>query len=137
MTFEYTDSIHEQGKFVLEVPPGIRSKAELLAILAEAGRFPDYFGSNWDALQDCLRDLSWIDSREIIILHSDVPLKESPPECRTYLEILQTAIVDWSQDANPDALEAPPEWPFAEHELRVVFPTEAHSYIARLLGTKV
>lgn len=36
-----------------EVP----DKAALLARLAEALRFPDYFGRNLDALYDCLRDL--------------------------------------------------------------------------------
>lgn len=137
MTFEYSSSRHEQGEFVLAVPPGIRSKAELLATLAEAGRFPGYFGRNWDALQDCLRDLSWIDSRKVVILHSDVPLLETPSECRTYLEILQTALMDWSQIAKPDAVEPPPEWSFAEHELRVVFPTEAHPAVARLMGNEV
>src|SRR5205814_1896101 len=90
-TFEYTDSqdsMCEQDDFVLRVPGGIRSKAELLAALASAGRFPDYFGGNWDALQDCLRDLSWISNRKVVIMHSDLPLHDSPAECRTYLEIL-------------------------------------------------
>lgn len=136
MTFEYADPGHEQGEFVLAVPPGILSKAELLAALAEAGRFPGYFGNNWDALQDCLRDLNWIDSRKVVILHSDVPLQESPSECRIYLEILQTALDDWSQVAKPDEIEPSPEWPFAEHELRVVFPTEAHTAVARLTGNE-
>lgn len=37
----------------------VRSKSELLASLARALEFPDWFGANWDALQDCLGDLSW------------------------------------------------------------------------------
>lgn len=36
----------------------IRSKDDLLRAAAEALRFPDYFGMNWDALLDCLRDLA-------------------------------------------------------------------------------
>lgn len=31
----------------------------LLAAVAEAFEFPDYFGANWDALDECLRDMSW------------------------------------------------------------------------------
>jgi hypothetical protein len=32
-------------------------KAEILAAIAKALRFPDWFGGNWDALEDCLSDL--------------------------------------------------------------------------------
>lgn len=36
---------------------GSQSRDDLLRGLAEAMRFPDYFGMNWDAVIDCLRDL--------------------------------------------------------------------------------
>ena len=38
---------------------GAADKDALLARLAEALGFPDWFGGNWDALEDCLADLSW------------------------------------------------------------------------------
>ena len=31
----------------------------LLARIAKALSFPEWFGGNWDALEDCLADLSW------------------------------------------------------------------------------
>lgn len=34
-----------------------QDRGDLLRGLAEAMRFPDYFGMNWDAVIDCLRDL--------------------------------------------------------------------------------
>lgn len=34
-------------------------KGDLLAALAKGLDFPDWFGGNWDALADCLTDLSW------------------------------------------------------------------------------
>lgn len=38
----------------------IASKQDLMAALSDALEFPDYFGGNWDALSECLRDLgSW------------------------------------------------------------------------------
>src|SRR5262245_61865038 len=35
----------------------IGGKRALMEALAAALRFPDYFGKNWDAVTDCLRDL--------------------------------------------------------------------------------
>jgi hypothetical protein len=37
----------------LTVPPHISSKAALRAVLAEQLRFPEYFGWNWDAFEEC------------------------------------------------------------------------------------
>lgn len=136
-TFEYADfpeSMCKQDEFVLTVPAGIRSKADLLAVLASAGHFPDYFGGNWDAMQDCLRDLSWISNRKVVIVHSDLPLHSNPAECRTYLEILQSVLADWAASVKPDAAEPPPGWSYVDHELRVVFPTESNAVVARLVA---
>src|SRR5690606_7438472 len=38
---------------------GCRDKDEAFERFAAALRFPDWFGRNWDALADCLDDLSW------------------------------------------------------------------------------
>ncbi len=135
-TFEYAappDAVCRQEDFVLRVPTGIRSEAELLTAWAGAGQFPDYFGGNWDALLDCLRDLSWISNRRVMVVHGDLPLRYNPTECRTYLEILQTALADWAESVRPDAAEPPPEWKYVDHELRVIFPTEAKAVIERLV----
>lgn len=43
------------------------SEAGLLAELARAFCFPDYFGGNWDAADECLRDLSWLPARGYVL----------------------------------------------------------------------
>lgn len=37
----------------------VREKTGLLRTIASKLAFPDWFGDNWDALEDCLSDLSW------------------------------------------------------------------------------
>lgn len=38
----------------------IEDKQMLMDVISEGFEFPDYFGGNWDALDECLRDLSWL-----------------------------------------------------------------------------
>ncbi|MDH4094295.1 MAG: barstar family protein [Betaproteobacteria bacterium] len=38
---------------------GVEDKDGLLGRLAQALGFPEWFGGNWDALEDCLCDLAW------------------------------------------------------------------------------
>lgn len=40
---------------------GCSDKPGLLANIARALEFPEFFGHNWDALGDCLTDLSWLE----------------------------------------------------------------------------
>ena len=43
-------------------------KPELLRAFSAALEFPDWFGENWDALEDCLTDLSWLAAPGHLIL---------------------------------------------------------------------
>jgi hypothetical protein len=135
--FEYTDipqSVCEPDDFVLKVPSEILLKGELFEAMARAGFFPDYFGGNWDALQDCLLDLSWIDAKTIVLAHCDLPLHDHPSECRTYLEILQAVCVSWLEGPKSEAMEPISDWPYVDHELRVIFPLKAREMVERLLS---
>ncbi len=50
---------------------GIKTEAALLSRISEALSFPSYFGTNWDALSDCLRDLSWLNPKGVLLLLED------------------------------------------------------------------
>ena len=43
-------------------------KSELMKNIAKALEFPDWFGHNWDALEDCLTDLSWREAEGHVLL---------------------------------------------------------------------
>src|SRR5260221_4815902 len=47
----------------------LMKKEQFLNHAALAMHFPEYFGDNWDAFEDCLTDLSWIDARGFVILY--------------------------------------------------------------------
>lgn len=46
----------------------INTATDLFDACAETLQFPAYFGFNWDALADCLGDLSWLPERGRVLL---------------------------------------------------------------------
>ncbi len=78
---------------------GCVGKAELLERIAAALHFPGWFGHNWDALADCLTDLSWLPAATYrITLAQAAPLRRAAPETlATALEIFDAASVAWAE----------------------------------------
>jgi hypothetical protein len=69
----------------------------LLTECARALDFPDYFGHNWDALEECLADLEWLPAKGYILLITDAAhvLPDDEAEYETFLEILRDAGEAW------------------------------------------
>lgn len=88
---------------------GCRTKAECLARIAAALDFPSWFGHNWDALADCLNDLSWLpgDGYVLVLAHADDLRVAAEDDFLILLEILQDAADEW-------AARGVPLWAFAE-----------------------
>ncbi len=99
-----------RGAHVARIPAGIDSKAALFRALVPALALPGWSGANWDALEEGLKDLSWIAAKTVALVHEDVPSLPKK-ELATYLAVLSDAVSDWK------AGEA--------HELLVVFPASA------------
>lgn len=76
---------------------------------ARALEFPDYFGHNWDALEECLADLGWLPAKGYVILiteaHFVIPGDDE--EYKTLLEILNDAGEAWSKGQTADERRAP------------------------------
>ncbi|HPR05272.1 MAG TPA: barstar family protein [Denitromonas sp.] len=47
---------------------GLTDKAQILDALAQRFDMPRWFGHNWDALYDCLTDLSWLPAKGYVLI---------------------------------------------------------------------
>jgi hypothetical protein len=103
--------------YVVEIPAGLSATAELLQALYERLKLPVYFGFNWNALLDCLRDFHWLKQSRSVIMHLDLPAIPRD-DLRIYLEVLADAVASWRADE--------------DHLLVVSFPASAQDEIERL-----
>jgi len=76
-----------------------RNKTRFLAACARDLQFPDWFGSNWDALADCLQDLSWKAATGHVVLWRGAGTLASaaPDDFATALEIFRDAAIYWKK----------------------------------------
>jgi hypothetical protein len=79
---------------------GAVAKEALIGRIAKALAFPEWFGGNWDALEDCLSDLSWMTAGGYVLLiegAAQVP----PVERGTLIDILASAAAAWAERGQP------------------------------------
>jgi hypothetical protein len=79
---------------------GVGGKDALLERIARALAFPDWFGGNWDALEDCLSDLSWVPAAGHVLVFEDAAAL--PVDARGVLvDILGSAAAAWQERKRP------------------------------------
>lgn len=79
---------------------GAADKQVLMQRIAAALQFPSWFGGNWDALEDCLGDLSWSKAGGHVLLFEgavDLPADERG----ILLDILASAAAGWMERGRP------------------------------------
>ncbi|MDU4250646.1 barstar family protein [Pseudomonas sp.] len=118
--FDVAPSYDTAEVFYVRIDPEILLSEELLRALYYLLWFPGYFGFNWDALYDCLRDLAWIPCRKVVLVHEAVP--GLPREdLKIYLEVLRDAVLDWKEDE--------------KHQLEVFFKISDRNTVESLLAS--
>lgn len=125
----YSDPINKVSNatadcLVVKIPTGVNSKTQLLQILSKELRFPLYFGWNWDALSDCLRDLHWLENiRRVRIIHEALPFRPGWKKRALYINLLQQTVHSWN--AQPGI------------QVEVLFPEAAKREVQDLLAQNV
>jgi len=117
--FHERPSVYRDAEaLVVHIPAAARGKQKVLGVLAKGLRFPSYFGWNWDALDECLRDLSWLgDIRKIAIVHDGLPFSPQAELFFLYRDLLAEACAAQRNAAEP-------------RELKIVFPLRAKEFFA-------
>ncbi|WP_285793652.1 barstar family protein [Micromonospora sp. NBRC 107095] len=100
------------GRFVVARLDGTRMTDADHAFyeFSDALLFPGYFGWNWDALSDCLRDLNWLPADGYLIVVDNAPrlLSSSADDQHTLFRILSRAVHHWARPlGQPDGKGVP------------------------------
>jgi hypothetical protein len=93
---EVADAVKGSNLSLVRVP--FADKVQLLKNMASALGFPDWFGHNWDALEDCLTDLSWRAAPGYVLLI------ESPrpgDDLGVLVDILRSSAEFWAGRGKP------------------------------------
>jgi len=98
---EILDAVQGSGLRVARIGlEGAADKAALMERVARALEFPQWFGRNWDALEDCLTDLSWAKAEgHVLIVEGAGDLPKD--DLGVFTDVLQSAAAYWSERGRP------------------------------------
>ncbi|GHD83117.1 barstar (barnase inhibitor) [Salinibacterium amurskyense] len=79
----------------------MRASIDLFDEVAAALQFPEYFGENWDAFDECIADLSWLPPGAgyvVVITEPDqILLEGTAEELKIWVSALKSAFEEFSQ----------------------------------------
>lgn len=90
----------KEGILIIDIDGSeMKTKEQLMIIMKEALSFPDYFGMNWDALDEAIKDLSWLEDTNAIsanIMNSNKVLADTTEkDCNIFKQIMDSAVTYW------------------------------------------
>ena len=93
---EVVEAARETGLRLENVP--FAAKPALLKNIAAALAFPDWFGQNWDALEDCLTDLSWSGAAGYVLLFDGARVGD---DFGVLVDVLTSSAEYWASRGKP------------------------------------
>lgn len=90
------DAARDSGLSMVKIRA--RGKEALLKEIAAALEFPSWFGHNWDALEDCLSDLSWHDAAGYLLVFDQA---EPGDELGVLIDVLRSSAEYWAARGKP------------------------------------
>jgi hypothetical protein len=96
---------------VIDVPLDAADlESALMNDLARGFAFPDYCGENWNAIDECMRDLEWLpaDGYFCLLLHRDTLEQRIPQAFEIFLSVLRYASTDWKRQGKRLCLATSP-----------------------------
>lgn len=95
---DYAAGAAQDRAIVVRIVRGRRcvEKEQLLQEFAAAMQFPEYFGENWDAFEECITDLSWLGTSEVLVVVTDAKhlLEHHPKDLSTFAGIVTASLGD-------------------------------------------
>lgn len=81
----------------------VNNKQQVLQAIAAALEFPEYFGMNWDALYDCLTDMSWRRARGCVVLLAGFSSQEgdATTDLDVLIQVLNGVVEFWREREVP------------------------------------
>jgi len=90
---EVVDAVQGTGNSLVRI--GYADKPALMRNIAAALDFPDWFGANWDALEDCLSDLP--EKGYVLLFDGAKP----GDELGVLIDVLRSGAASWADRGKP------------------------------------
>lgn len=75
-------------------------EARLMHGLDRGFRFPDYFGQNWNAVDECINDLTWLPAEGYccLVLDRETSGNEANAGMDLFVSVMSDASVQWARE---------------------------------------
>lgn len=112
----------EKYEQIIDVKKNIHEKDKLFELYSSQLQFPEYFGKNWDSFYDCMCNLEHLNKKSFLIIHENVPFRESATDRTAYIDVLVDLESILSEEQNQI------------YQIDIAFPLKNKSKLEKILA---